>query len=261
MLANILAQNAAVHVTGTSGIVDMLVLVRNAWDRLREFQAMDRATSELVKRNVLRSMLHGYYDHLDRTICIDKNRRWCEYLEMAAELLGGRDQVKVIVTVRDLRDVLASFESLYRKTAALGYVPLEADRGAKFKTALGRLEVLMEDERAVGRPHRAVRDAVTRGWRKQMHFVDYDDLTAKPHETLQAVYAFLGEPAYEHDFERVEQVIFEDDFAYGYKDLHVIRTKVERQQPAWPRVYDDTVLEAPFWKQIESNAQFWRRYL
>ena len=81
---------------------------------------------------------------------------------MGARLLGGRDHVKVLVTVRDLRDVLASFETLYRKTAALGQVPLEADRGPRFKTALGRLEVLIEEERAVGRPYHAIRDAVTR---------------------------------------------------------------------------------------------------
>jgi sulfotransferase len=261
LLANILIQHPEVHVTSTSGIVDMLALVRNAWDRLREFQALERDTSETVKRNVLRGMLRSYFEHLQAPICIDKNRRWPEYLEMAAELLGGRDKVKLIVTVRDMRDVLASFESLYRKTAALGQVPLEADRGAKFKTALGRLEVLIEEERAVGRPYHGVRDAVTRGWRECMHFVDYADLTEKPRETLQGVYAFLGERPYEHDFEQVEQTIVEDDFAYGYKDLHVIRTKVEPQAPSWPRVFDATVTESPTWKRVEEIAQFWKRYV
>src|ERR1700680_1375315 len=81
LLANILAQHPDVHVTSTSGIVDMLVLVRNGWDRLREFQAMERRSSEQVKRNVLRAMLQGYFAHIERPICIDKNRRWSEFLE------------------------------------------------------------------------------------------------------------------------------------------------------------------------------------
>ena len=42
---------------------------------------------------------------------------------LAAVLVGGREQVKVLVTVRDLRDVLASFERLYRLTSALGQLP------------------------------------------------------------------------------------------------------------------------------------------
>jgi sulfotransferase len=202
LLANILAQHPGIHVTGTSGIVDMLVLVRNAWDKLREFQALDRNLSESIKASVLQGMLSGYFRHVERPICIDKNRRWSEYLETAAVLLGGRHKVKVIITVRDVRDVLASFETLYRKTAGLGQVPLEAERGARFKTSLGRLEVLLEDERAVGRPYHAVRDALTRGWRDCMHFVDYADLTERPRDTLRGIYRFLGEPEHEHDSSR-----------------------------------------------------------
>ena len=261
LLANILVQHPRIHVTGTSGIVDMLVQVRNGWDRLREFQAMERRTSEQVKGNVLRAMLQGYFAHIERPICIDKNRRWSEFLEMGAELVGGRDRLKVLVTVRDLRNVLASFEKLYRKTSALGQLPLEADRGAKFKTALGRVEVLMEEERAVGRSYYGIRDAITRGWKDRMHFIDYEDLTRKPGETLNSVYRFLGEEGHQHDFEHVEQVTFEDDFVYGFRDLHVIRSKVEPQPPSWPKVFDDAVFQSPAWKNIESIAEFWKLYL
>jgi sulfotransferase len=261
LLANILVQHPRIHVTGTSGIVDMLVQVRNGWDRLREFQAMERRTSEQVKGNVLRAMLQGYFAHIERPICIDKNRRWSEFLEMGAELVGGRDRLKVLVTVRDLRNVLASFEKLYRKTSALGQLPLEADRGAKFKTALGRVEVLMEEERAVGRAYYGIRDAVTRGWKDRMHFIDYEDLTRKPRETINSVYRFLGEERHQHDFEHVEQVTFEDDFVYGFRDLHVIRSKVVPQPPSWPKVFDDAVFQSPAWKNIESIAEFWKLYL
>lgn len=261
LLANILVQHPKIHVTATSGIVDMLVQVRNGWDRLREFQAMERRVSERVKGNVLKAMLQGYFAHIERPICIDKNRRWSEFLEMGAELVGGRDRLKVLVTVRDLRNVLASFESLYRKTSAMGQLPLEADRGAKFKTALGRVEVLIEEERAVGRAYNGIRDAVTRGWKDRMHFIDYDDLTHKPGETMNSVYRFLGEEGHQHDFEHVEQVTFEDDLAYGFRDLHVIRSKVESQPPSWPKIFDDAVFQSPAWKNIESIAEFWKLYL
>ena len=261
LLANILVQHPRIHVTSTSGIVDMLVQTRNGWDRLREFRAMERRTSEQVKGNVLKAMLQGYFAHVDRPICIDKNRRWSEYLEMGAELVGGRDRLKVLVAVRDLRDVLASFEKLYRKTSALGQTPLEADRGAKFKTALGRAEVLMEEERAVGRAYNAIRDAVTRGWKDRMHFIDYEDLTRKPGKTMNGVYRFLGEAGHQHDFEHVDQVTFEDDLAYGFRDLHVIRSKVQPQPPSWPKVFDDAVFQSPAWKNIESIAEFWKLYL
>lgn len=261
LLANILAQNPAIHVTPTSGICDILVQVRNGWDRNDAFQAMDRAASERVKGTVLKAMLQAYFAHVERPVCIDKNRYWAEFLEMGAELVGGRDRVKVLVTVRDLRDVAASFEKLYRKTSALGQLPQEASMALKFKTALGRMQVFIDDAQPVGRAYNAIRDAVTRGWRDRMHFIDFEDLTRQPRQTLQGIYRFLGEEAHAHDFEHVEQVTIEDDFVYGFKDLHVIRAKVEAQPPAWPKVYDDAVFQSPAWKNVENVAQFWELYL
>ncbi|MFC1772641.1 sulfotransferase [Pseudomonadota bacterium] len=261
LLANILAQNPNIYVTSTSGIVDMLVQVRNGWDRNDAFQAMERALSEQIKDNVLRSMLQAYFAHANQSICIDKNRYWAEFLEMGAALIGGRERVKVLVTVRDLRDVVASFERLYRTTSALGQLPQEAGMPLKFKTALGRVETFIDDGQPVGRAFNAIRDAVTRGWKDRMHFIDYQDLTRKPKETLGKIYDFLGEEQCEHNFSSVEQVTFEDDFVFGFKDLHTIRAKVEPKQPQWPLVFDDAVFQSQIWNNIENAAQFWKLYL
>src|SRR5690606_10948282 len=123
------------YVTPTSGIIDMLVNVRNHWDQNEAFRAMDRSLSEQIKHRVMSDMLQSYFAHATQPICLDKNRFWCEFLEMAAALIGGKEQIKVIVTVRDLRDVLASFEQLYRKTSGLGQLPQESGLALKFKTA------------------------------------------------------------------------------------------------------------------------------
>jgi sulfotransferase len=235
--------------------------VRNGWDRNDAFKAMERTLSEHVKGHVLRSMLQAYFSHVEQAICIDKNRYWAEFLEMGAALVGGRERVKVLVTVRDLRDVVASFERLYRKTSALGQLPQESSMALKFKTALGRVETFIDDAQPVGRAYNAIRDAVTRGWKDCMHFIDYDDLTRKPEETLAAIYRFLGEASYKHNVGRVEQVTFEDDFVYGFKDLHTIRSRVEPQAPQWPQVFDDAVFQSPIWKNVENAAQFWKLYL
>lgn len=260
LLANILAQNPRVYVTPTSGIVDMLVQVRNSWDRNDAFQAAERKQSEKTKERVLRAMLQAYFAHADQPVCIDKNRYWSEFLEMGAALVGGREKVKVIVTVRDLRDVLASFEQLYRKTSALGQIHQEAALALKFKTALGRVETFIDDGQPVGRAYNAIRDAVTRGWKDCMHFVAYEDLTRNPKQTLAGVYRFLGEDGCDHDFNQVEQVTFEDDFVYGFKDLHQIRSKVVPQEPQWPKVFDDAVFQSPIWQNVESAATFWKLY-
>lgn len=260
LLTNILAQNPDFYTTPTSGIVDMLVNVRNHWDQNQAFKAMDRTLSEKIKQRVMQDMLQSYFAHAAQPICIDKNRFWCEFLEMAGALVGGRNNVKVIVTVRDLRDVLASFEQLYRNTSGLGQLPQENNMAMKFKTARGRVEVFADDTQPVGRAFNAIRDAITRGWRENMHFVEYDALTSAPSDTLTGIYNFLGQPYHQHDFNHVEQVTHEDDSVYGFKDLHLIRNKVEPQVAKWQHIYDDSVFTAPAWKNIENMAQFWKAY-
>ena len=84
----------------------------------------------------------------------------------------------------DLRDVAASFEQLYRQTSALGQLPQEKANVLQSKTALGRFQMFIDDAQPVGRAYNAIRDAVTRGWKEHMHFVEYDDLTARPAEAM-----------------------------------------------------------------------------
>ena len=262
LLMNILGQNRDVHVTPTSGILDILVNTRNRWNKNTAFKAIPWNESERILCQVLRHIMEGYFDHVERPICIDKNRGWLEFLEMASVVVGGKENVKAIVTVRDLRDVCASFEKLYRKTAATGQIPQEqADTRLKMKTATGRLQVFIADGQPVGRAFNAIRDAVTRGWRSQMLFVEFEALTRQPKKSLEAVYRFLGLPAFKHDFNNVAQVTFEDDSAHGFKDLHTIRPKVQPMEPQWSSVYDATVFREPVWKRVEELSSFWREYI
>jgi sulfotransferase len=258
LLMNILGQNPRFYVTPTSGIVDTLVNVRDDWDQNKVFCAMGRRQSEVIKRNVLDGILQSYFQHTDKSVCFDKNRLWPEYLEMAAAILGGREKVKVVITVRDLRDVLASFEKAFRRTSALSQIPLEREDYLKAKTALGRMEYFLGNNENVGRAYNTLRDAVTRGWQDCMHFVEYDQLTQNPKAVLEGIYGFLGEAEFAHDFENVQQVTFEDDFVYGYKDLHTVRRQVRPQPPQWTKVFDQTVLNSQAWKEVEEIARFWK---
>ncbi|WP_435020423.1 sulfotransferase family protein [Tundrisphaera sp. TA3] len=235
LLGNILAQNPRFHATATSGIVDVLFGVRNHWDQLGAFKAMpDRAECEAAKLRVLRGILAAYHGECGKPVVFDKSRSWLAYLEMAEAVLGR--PAKVLVPVRDLRDVLASFELLWRASAGTGQGEAEAAHFFEFQTVEGRCAVWTRGDQPVGLAFNRIKDALQRGFRDRMHFVRFEELTRDPARTLDAIYRFLGEDPFPHDFDRVEQATREDDRAYGPFDLHRIRSRVEPVAPRWPGV-------------------------
>lgn len=247
LLANILAQNPRFHTTGTSGIMDIIFGVRNSWDRLVEFQA---APNEPAKLRVMRGILDNYYSDVDQPVVFDKSRGWVSLLEMAEAILGHK--AKVLVPVRDIRDVLASFEKLWRNTSKTTQIAQEPAFYFKFQTIQGRTDIWMQPDQPVGLAYNRISDAVQRGFGDRMLFVDFDDMTNDPKGTFKSIYKFLGEKEFDHDFDHVKQVTWEDDAVHGFKGLHDIRTKVEPMKSQWPHILGNFVEplgRLNFWKQ------------
>lgn len=261
LLMNVLGQNPDFYVTPTSGIRSSIVNARNSWDQNSSFRSWPKGQSDEVKRNVLTAMLQGSFAHTKRPVCFDKSRGWLDYLELASVLAGGRENVKVLVTVRDMRDVLASFEKVYRSNSALTQSPQEASDPIKFKTAIGRISTWIDVNQPVGQGFNSINDAVVRGWLDCMHFVEYEKLTQNPDSCIRDIYQFLEQPDFAHDYERVEQITCEDDRAYGFDNLHSIRTLISPQPPQWNRVYSPNIFDDPIWKDVEKISQFWRQWV
>lgn len=232
LLCNLLMQNPRFYVTPTSGLVDALVLVRNQWDTLETYVA---APNDVGKRNFMRGAFSHYFDDVERPVVFDKNRAWLAYAEMAQELIGIRP--KFLVTVRDIRDVLASFEKLWRKGSAIRPLSQEKAFGAKWATVEGRCEIWCDQAQVVGASYNWIKDALLRGWGDAMHFVRFHDLTTRPHETLRAIYDFLGERPFAHDTLHVQRLTQEEfDYVRGMPDLHNIREEVRPVRSDWKEV-------------------------
>ncbi len=231
LLCNILNQNPRFRATPTSGVLQMLLAIRNNWNSIAAFSAV---RNEPAKLRVLRAMLVAFYEDVDKPVIFDKNRGWPGHFEMAEELLGYKP--KMLVTVRDVRDVLASFEKLWRKESRTGRTPQERGHPEEMKTITGRAEVMMRSKQPVGDSYNRMKDALQRGHGDSMHFVTFENLTSKPAEVMAEVYRFLGEEPFAHDFENVEQTTQEDDFFHGFTDLHTIRREVKPVPSDWREI-------------------------
>jgi sulfotransferase len=211
--------------------MDVMFTIRNVWNKLIEHKA--HPDDEALRR-VLKATLYAYYEPIARPVVIDKCRGWLSLIEMAEWALQCK--VKILCPVRDIRDVLASFEKLWRGQASQGQIATEQENYFAFQCVEGRVEHWLRDSQPVGLAVNRIRDAIARGYRDRIHFVRFEELTSQPKKTLSAVYEFLGEQPFEHNFDNVEQVTQEDDVVHGFKGLHDIRAKVEAMPSKWKSV-------------------------
>jgi sulfotransferase len=249
LLCNILAQNDNVFVSkATSGCHDVLFGIRNQWDKLIEHQA-EGVDYEQLKR-VLQSVLNSYHS-TDKNTIVDKGRGWLSLIEMAEFILGYVP--KIIVPVRNVSEILSSFEKLWRNSTGQSQWLFEQGYYIKSQTVEGRCDIWASGSQPVGLAYNRVKDAISRGYKNNLLFVEFDDLTTKPAQTLKRVYDYLELPYYQHNFNNVEQYTKEDDEGvHRIPNLHKIKPVVV------PVPHDSDKILGKFLVDKYSNLELWR---
>jgi sulfotransferase len=222
LLCNILAQNPETCVSkATSGLHDVLFGVRNQWDKLIEHQAEGVDYHRL--RRVLNGILSSYYN--TNKPLIDKGRGWLSLIEMLEFMTG--EIPKIIVPVRNISEILASFEKLWRTSTGQSQWLFEQNEYIQAQTVAGRCDIWASAGQPVGLAYNRVRDAISRGFKDKLLFIEFDDLTTKPAQTLKLVYDYLELPYFSHNFNNIEQYTKEDDKGvHCIPNLHTIRPQV-----------------------------------
>jgi sulfotransferase len=247
LLCNILNQNPRFHATSTSGILDIVLAIRNQWENVNEFRA---SPNKEGKNAVVKGILQNYYSTIERPVIFDKSRGWCGYIELAEHILERK--IKILVPVRTITDILASFEQLWRIQAHEWQFPQEKSNYYEWQTVEGRADVWMKNDQPVGIAYNKIRDALSRGFADRMLFVEFENLTSAPEETMKQIYNFLEEDYYKHNFNHVIQTTSENDDIHGIPGLHTIRPVVKPVISNAADVLGKSVIGK------YSNAEFWR---
>jgi len=248
LLCNILNQNPRFHATSTSGILDIIRNINNGWE---DNIARAAAPNKRGKMNVMKGILPSYYADVERPVVFDKSRGWVGKIELAEAITG--EQVKVLVPVRKITDILGSFEKLFRKNEADFPFPQAKQFPMEFQTIAGRAEIFMKADQPVGYAYQLLQDAFDRGYGDRLCLIPFTNLTSDPGRVMDAVYDWLGEERFVHDFDNVEQTTHENDDIHGIPGLHTIRGKVSPLVDDAQAVLGDVVYDK--WH----DAQFWER--
>jgi sulfotransferase len=225
MFQNIMGQNPDFYVTPTSGALELVFGARANYSNSPEFKAQD---SELMKKGFYafcKNGLEGYFNAItDKKYVLDKSRGWGVYRPFLSSFYPN---VKIICLVRDLRDVVCSYEKIYRKNQDK-HDPLRDDSTARGTTVHKRVDEWMNPTNTIGRATERIFEMIRQGYDNEILFVRAEDLCMRPEFEMKRIYEYLEIPYFEHDFDNIEQITIEDDEVYGLtKDLHTIRPKLE----------------------------------
>lgn len=224
LLQNLLAQNLANHCTPTSDLIELAVQVRNTYGTLEAFKSQGVMGIAPRITTAIKGLLEGFYHNelvAGKTV-FDKSRGWLSYIELIEEVLDR--PIRIVCCVRDIRDIVASFERIHRTNQITKADP----QGAAYfdvQTVEGRVAQIMAPDAVVGLAVRRLRDVFDRGLESRLVIVRYSDLVADPVSEIVRISSAVGAEPFICKPAEVKQFTKEDDSAYGMK-LHAIRPVV-----------------------------------
>jgi sulfotransferase len=224
LLQNILAQNPDIYATPTSGLMELVYGARGNYTDSPEFTAQDK---DLMRKGFLafsKAGMNAYCEALtDKKYFIDKSRSWGIHYDLI-KMVRGDEDVRVVCMVRDLRDVFASMEKIFRKNPDKSNPMI--DWGTLQNTTIPKRIDHWAKTPPIGLAVDRLKDIIDRKLDSHIMFVRYEDLCLHPEATMSRLYNYFGIPYYSHNFDYIEQSTKEDDNIYGNVGDHIIRSRL-----------------------------------
>ena len=196
------------------------------------------------RQSVMRGAFDNYYfrEH-PRKVVFDSHRFWATKVAGLGALFP---RSKVICCVRHVPWIVDSLERQHHRNG------LEPSRIYNFDpggTVYSRFETIRSGVGLVGFAWNATREAFYADNAGRLMLLTYESLVSHPERALRAVYDFIGEPWFEHDFDNLQFDADDFDQRLGSPGLHRVRPKMEA-------VARQTILPPDLWALVEKDS-FW----
>ena len=221
MITNILKQNPKVHGEAVSVLSSIFSVTHANWFNFTE--SLEYPNYE-AKKGVLKSILQGYYEHVDKPIIFDRSLQWVQHIPLLETILDTK--IKLLVNVRNPAEILASFEKA-RRNNPLFYTKSDTVLG-KTSSIETRAFYYSGPDGELGLTHRLLKNAISMGYLDRMLFVDYNRYCNTPKAQTKRIYEFFDLPEFEHNFEKIEQSEVYNDLAAGIRNMHKIKPSLQK---------------------------------
>ena len=208
LLSSILSQNPLIHAEGNSAVCQLM------WDMQQSVfnsEQIKASNKDLIDK-LVKPIPHTYYSNVTKSIIVDKCRSWALSANMQMLNRYFDNAPKVIVLVRPMAEIVASFMSLRKEN---GWQDCEAglldDGSEPIMRSLAGVEWARKNNNG------------------EFLFVTYDDLVDDTQKTLDRIYKHCGWQIFEHNLESIVNTHKEDDAIYGLVGQHDIRPQISRR--------------------------------
>ena len=242
LLAAVLRQNPRFHSDMSSPVGGLFNSLLNDMSAKNEGSMF---IDDAQRKRILHGLFDNFYADHDAEVVFDTNRMWCTKLPALKDLFP---ESKVIACVRSVSWIVDSIERLVRKNA---FQPSSIFGYQAGGTVYTRANGVAGADGLVGFAFDALKEAVFgEEAPERLCLLRYESLTANPKAAMSEIYQFLGEPAFEHDFENIAYDDRGFDKKAGTPGLHEVRKRIDTNQRK-------TILPPDLFKRFENDA-FWQ---
>jgi hypothetical protein len=203
VLAAILNQNQNLNVTPTSGLIDVIDSVCQAWETSQTIAASKKSDNEVY--HLLKGIVDAKCKESGKTHTIDKSRGWPNpnIMKTMAKVLG--ETPKIIATVRNVPDCAASFVRVAKP-----------EDTQEFLRSSPLIQHLKGSYVSLNEGYEAAPE--------NFLFVDYDDLMDNPQKEIDRIHKFLGLESFVYNLnaiklERQHKQKSEDVLGYSHEQF------------------------------------------
>lgn len=224
VLTSMLNQHPEIYASTTSPVIDLIEVMNNNWHNI---SAAITNPDPQQYPNMIKGVCYGAYEHIDRNVIIDKNRLWPRHGKLMHSVLGYKP--KIICTVRDIPEILASYILLINKNSdKITFVDKDLlDSGLQINNK-NRCKILWG--KYINGPYISVRAGFNTPV-IDLCVVDYDNIVNNSQDTMNKICNFLNIDNFIVDLSNLQQMKENDDYHGGMSGLHDVRPIMKRTSP------------------------------
>jgi sulfotransferase len=221
LLAALLRQNPRFEAGMSGPLAGLFGALLGEMSARNEFSVF---IDDVKHQRILRGLFNDFYADSKAEVIFDSSRAWCAWMPAIAQLFPD---AKVIACVRELPWVIDSIERIIQRNV---FTPSSIFNYKPGGTVYTRANGVAGQDGMVGGPYDALKQACFGAQRENLLLVQYETLSTDPAKTMHAIYSFIGEPTFEHDFGHVDYDVTGFDERAGTPGLHTVRGSVKAEQ-------------------------------